>query len=337
MNTKNNITDLATALQGFFTKYLVNIKGSSPHTVSSYRDTIKILCLYLAGGRKAVVLLSLKDITPERITAFLEYLETERNNSVTTRNIRLAAIHSFFRYLASVSPENLYKCQQILNIPFKRAGTREIEYFEFEEIREILKQIDSSTIKGARDYALLLLMFNTGARVQEITLLRISDLHLSSPYSVRLLGKGNKERTCPIWSDTACVLNQYIDMRGVTPGEKKVLFLNQSGTPLTRFGIRYILNKYTRLAAQDNPRLQHKRLHPHSMRHSTAVYLLKSGVDLTTIASWLGHTSPNTTNKYATMDLDMKRQIIAKVEPPTDKSKHTWHQDSDLLTWLENL
>lgn len=335
MNTKNSFTGLSMAIRSFFTKYLKDIKNTSLHTISSYRDTLKLLCLYLAGSHRAVVRLSLDDITPERIIEFLTYLEETRNNSVATRNVRLAAIHSFFRYVASISPENLAKCQQILNIPFKRARTREVEYFEFEEVSAILEKVNRSTPQGARDYSLMLLMFNTGARAQEIVNLRVCDLHLSAPFSVHIVGKGNKERTCPIWANTARILNQYIDLRGVAPTEKKALFINQLGTPLTRFGIRYVLKKYTELAAEGHPRLRKKRLHPHSMRHSTAIHLLKSGVDLCSIASWLGHASPNTTNRYATMDLDMKRKIIAKIESPSKKA--LLHIDPDLMTWLENL
>ena len=291
----------------------------------------------MAGSRRAVVRLTLDDINTDRIIAFLDYIETERHNSTATRNVRLAAIHSFFRYLASVSPEYLCKCQQILSIPFKRKRTREIEYFEFDEISAILKRINRTTSEGARDYALLLLMFNTGARAQEIVNLRVCDLQLSAPFSVHIFGKGKKARTCPLWAGTARILNHCIDAQGIAPRATTALFSNQLGTPLSRFGIRYILNKYTQLAAEDNLTLRHKRLHPHSMRHSTAVYLLKSGVDLSSIASWLGHSSPNTTNRYATMDLDMKRKIIEKIESPAKKSKRPWHRDSDLLTWLENL
>jgi len=337
MNTRNTAADLSIALHGFFNKYLKDIKGTSPHTTSSYRDALKLLCLYLAGSRQAVVRLTLDDINTDRIIAFLDYIETKRHNSAATRNIRLAAIHSFFRYVASVSPEYLCKCQQILSIPLKRARTREIEYFEFDEISTILKKINRTTSEGTRDYALLILMFNTGARAQEIVNLRVCDLHLSAPFSVQIVGKGKKERTCPLWTNTGRILNQYIDAQGIAPGATTALFSNQLGTPLSRFGIRYILNKYTQLAAEDDPILRHKRLHPHSMRHSTAVYLLKSGVDITSIASWLGHASTNTTNRYATMDLDMKRKIIEKVESPAKESKRSWHRDSDLLTWLENL
>jgi len=338
MNNKNTTTDLSIAVHGFFNKYLQDIKGTSPHTNSSYRDTLKLLFLYVAGSRRAVINLTLDNINRDRIIAFLDHIETERHNSAATRNIRLAAIHSFFRYLASVSPEHLCKCQQILSIPFKRTSTREIEYFEFDEISAILKKIDRQTSEGIRDYALLLLMFNTGARAQEIVNLRVCDLRLSAPFSVYIIGKGKKARTCPLWKSTAKILNQYIDVHGIAPRATTALFSNQLGTPLSRFGIRYILNKHTQLAVEDNPTLRHKRLHPHSMRHSTAVYLLKSGVDLSSIASWLGHASPTTTNRYATMDLEMKRKIIEKIESPAaSKSNKSWYKDSDLLTWLENL
>jgi integrase/recombinase XerD len=333
-------TDLAIALQGFLCDYLPAVRGTSIHTIRSYRDTMKLLLTFLAGGNeRTVAKLCIADLEADKIVAFLNQLETVRGNSVATRNVRLAAIHCFFRYVASAFPEHLLRAQHILGVPFKRAGNREIEYLEFDEVDALMKQIDRSTCCGRRDYALLLLMFNTGGRVQETVDLKASDFHLQPPCSVRFFGKGRKERTCPIWNSTAVVLRQHFEDNDIDPRKPQTVFANRMGTALTRFGVRYILDKYARLAAAANPELGAKRLHPHSMRHSTAVHLLKSGVDLNTIASWLGHASPNTTNRYATIDLDMKREAIAKAAPVTGRSKEksSWHTDRKLLAWLESL
>jgi integrase/recombinase XerD len=337
--TKKKSNELAIALKGFFCNYLPRQKGASRHTLKSYRDSLKFLLLFLARDNGSVNALSFEDVDVNRIAAFLEHLETDRHNSIGTRNIRLAAIHSFFRYVASMFPENVFLAQQVLSIPFKRMCTRSIEYLEFEELVAVLEQIDRSTLNGRRDYALITLMFNTGARVQEIVDLKTNDLHLSTPFQVHIFGKGRKERVCPIWANTADILRKYLEERGINQSKPVTLFMNHLGTPLTRFGIRYILEKYVRKAAENNPSLKGKRLHPHSIRHSTAVHLLRSGVDIVTIANWLGHVSIDTTNKYVAIDLEMKRKAIEKTAQPSGKSvSHAlWRNSPDTLAWLESL
>ncbi len=336
-HTKSN--ELGFALQGFFHNYLPQLKGMSPHTVHSYRDSLKLLLLFLSRDNGSVDSLRLDDMTVNAIEAFLNYLETQRHNSTGTRNTRLSAVHSFFRYVATTSPELLYQSQQILSIPFKRTRTRAVEYLEFEELEAVLDKVDRSKPDGRRDYALLVLMFNTGARVQEVLDLKADDLRLSSPFCVHIFGKGRKERICPIWAKTAGILNEYIEERGIDLKTPVTVFTNHRGTPLTRFGVRYILTKYVQKAVDTFPSLKVKRIHPHSIRHSTAVHLLKSGVDLANIASWLGHSSTNTTNKYATIDLEMKREAIAKATPPQGESfsPSSWRKDPHILAWLESL
>jgi site-specific recombinase XerD len=221
--------------------------------------------------------------------------------------------------------------------PFKRARQRAIDYLEYEEIDAILKTINRTTLQGSRDYALLTTMFNTGGRVQEIADLRACDLQLTKPFQVRLFGKGRKERYCPLWPQTAAVLRAFSDQRTLDLRSESRVFLNHRGRPLTRFGIRYILAKCLGLACANTPNLRKKRLHPHSVRHSTAVALLKSGVDLSTISHLLGHASPNTTNRYAKVDLEMKRQAIAKVKPVPRRSRTPWGKDRTILDWLESL
>ena len=214
-----------------------------------------------------------------------------------------------------------------------------MEYFEFTELEAVLGQIDRQSPGGRRDYGLLTFMFNTGARAQEVCDLRANDLCLSPPFSVYIVGKGRKERICPLWTATAHLLRDLLHERRVDPRDPIAVFTNRQGNPLTRFGIRYILAKYARKAQATCRTLQSKRLHPHSMRHSTAVHLLKSGVDLVSIASWLGHASVNTTGRYATIDLDMKRKAIAKAAPPHSEAEQSssWRQDPDILAWLEAL
>ena len=236
-------------------------------------------------------------------------------------------------------PDYLDQSQRILSIPFKRMSTHSIDYLEFDEIMAVFKAIDRSTFDGRRDCALLKLMFNTGARVQEIVDLKANDLQLSRPFSVYIFGKGQKERICPIWPETAQILREYTEEQGIDLRKPVTLFRNHLGRPLTRFGVRYILEKYLRKASLIQPSLKKKSLHPHSIRHSTAVYLLKSGVDLSTIANWLGHASPNTTNKYATMDMEMKQQVLEIAKPLCEEnsSPSTWRKDPDILAWLESL
>ncbi len=331
---------LARALRDFFIDHLPRIRGMSPHTVKSYRDSLALLLRFVAEQlERPVVELDLDDLGPEEILAFLQYLEEGRHNCVATRNVRLAAIHAFVRYLAARHPERLEPCQRVLGIPFKRAGSRAIDYFEYDEIQAVLLAVDRNTVYGRRDYALLATMFNTGARVQEILDLRPRDLQLSKPLQVRLLGKGRKERICPLWPQTATLLQSLLPEWGMDLGSTEALFRNHRGEPLTRFGVRYVLAKYCDRARTGMPSLAAKRLHPHSMRHSTAVHLLKAGVDLTTISHWLGHASVNTTNRYVTIDLEMKRQAIAKAKPIDDgaDSIAPWRSDTSILGWLEAL
>jgi len=329
---------LGAIVRDYFTDYLPRLRGCSPHTIHSYRDSIVLLLRFLAEQRKKPVTgLDLADLDPPGILAFLAHLEKERHNGVSTRNVRLSAIHAFFRFAASRNPEHLDHAQRVLGIPFKRAQQRVIDYLEYEEIESVLKAIDRTTTQGSRDYALLATMFNTGGRVQEIADLRARDLQLTKPFQVRLFGKGRKERYCPLWPQTATLLRSLCGQRKLDLRSDAHVFVNHRGAPLTRFGIRYILAKCLDLALEDAPNLRKKRLHPHSMRHSTAVALLKSGVDLSTISHLLGHASPTTTNRYAKVDLEMKRQAIARIKPVSRRSQTPWSKDSTILDWLESL
>jgi site-specific recombinase XerD len=210
---------------------------------------------------------------------------------------------------------------------------------DFDEIQAVLRAVSLDRENGGRDRALLSLMFNTGARVSEIVGVQTSDLRLMAPFSVLLRGKGRKERTCPLWPETASLLQNLIEQRGLLPTQSAPLFLNDRGGRLTRFGVRLIFNKHTGKAAQRQSSLKNKRLHPHSIRHSTALHLLRSGVDLSTIAHWLGHVSVDTTNKYLSIDLEAKREALAKMKPLLKASRRQkyWHKAPNLIAWLAAL
>lgn len=330
---------LANLLSGFLTDYLPKQRAMSLHTLHSYRDSLKLLLQFVAGKKGDPCGVGIEQLTVERVIAFLDDLEHGRGNKACTRNVRLSAVHSFFRYVGGCQPQYLDQAQRVLSIPFKRTELREIHHLEFAEIQAVLKAIDCSTQAGRRDFALLSLLFNTGARASEIVALNATDLQLTPPPSVLLRGKGRKERTCPLWPETARLLRLHLEEYDIPPERPETVFRNQRGTPLTRFGLRVILRKRVREAASGTPSLRHKRLHPHCLRHSTAVHLLRAGVDLATIARWLGHASLNTTNKYLAVDLDAKRQALAKATPllRTRRSHHDWRQDQNLIAWLENL
>lgn len=319
--------------------YLPRQRALSPHTLQSYRDSLKLLLQFAAGQKGDPSQLAVEELSVEKLTAFLQSLEVGRGNRVSTRNVRLSAIHSFFRYLGGHYPEHLAQVQRILSVPFKRTSTREIEYLDFEEIQTVLKAVDLKKSNGCRDLALLSLMFNTGARVSEVVGLQTADLRLTAPCSVLLRGKGQKERTCPIWPETAGLLQKLIQQHDLPQSQSAPLFLNGCGGRLTRFGVRLILKKYVEKAASRRASLKHKRLHPHSIRHSTATHLLRSGVDLSTIAHWLGHVSVNTTNKYLSIDLEAKREALAKAKPLLKgrRSSTKWRQDRNLIAWLTAL
>ena len=331
---------LASALRAFFGDHLPTIRGLSPHTIRSYRDSAVLLLRFLASTtQRPVTALDVPDLTVEHIVAFLQHLEQQRRVTATTRNVRLAAIHAFARFLAAREPTHLEPAQRLLSIPFKRARPRPIAYLEYEELAAVLASVDRSTRAGRRDYALLATMFNTGARVQEILDLRATDLQLTKPYQLRLMGKGRKVRWCPLWAQTARLLRAGCVERSLDLRSEAPVFVNQRGQPLSRFGVRFILAKYVRQAAPHQPGLARKTLHPHTLRHSTAVHLLKSGVDLPTIAHWLGHASVNTTNRYVTVDLELKRKALAQAPPlgPSRSAPAPWRRDPSILAWLETL
>jgi integrase/recombinase XerD len=308
--------NLGRALVSFFQDYLPAQRGMSAHTVRSYRDAIVLFLRFATQHTgRSVESLDVDDLRPDRVTGFLAQLEDKRGNTVATRNARLAALHTLAKFLVTEHPQHMSTLQAVLAVPFKRgARSMPIEYLEQDEVASLLTSIDRSTTLGKRDYAMFALMFNTGARVQEILDLRASDVRLDAPAQVRLTGKGNRVRVCPIWASTAQLLRPLC-ITSNSNGMVKALFVNHRGEPLTRFGVRYLLRRYIDIASKANPALRDRSIHPHSLRHTTAIHLLKAGVDFASISQWLGHASLNTTMVYARADLDLKRQALLQVFP----------------------
>jgi integrase/recombinase XerD len=337
-------TGLGRSIGRFFQEYLPTLRGMSRHTVSSYRDAMILFLNFAAHDcKRTLESLELADFTADRVVRFLAFLEDTRSNSISTRNARLAAMHTFARFLSSEHPESMPVLQQVIAIPVKRgAQVAPIEYLEKAEIEILLANIDRKTSGGRRDYAMFALMFNTGARVQEIVNLRTRDIRLEAPCQVRFVGKGNKVRICPIWQRTARLLKDLIQKQQNSVGnsDDDHVFLNARGAPMTRFGVRYLLQRLVAACTDMAPTLAGKRIHPHSLRHTTAIHLLKAGVDFATISQWLGHASLNTTMRYARADLDLKRQALAQVFPDIlapPKGGAFAFRDDNITGWLRRL
>lgn len=335
----NPVNPLAKGLHSFFDSYLIQHRNLSRQTVLAYRDAIKLLLRFTAEHhQRSVADLDMEHLTPPVILAFLEHLETHRKVSPSTRNHRLAAIHSLFRHLAGLDPRHFHQCQQVLAIPFKRCGFQPVGYLTKEELTALLAQPDRNTVAGERDYVLLSLLYNTGCRVQELLDLCPGDFTFDNPAFVRIQGKGRKERLCPLWPQTAALVKGWLLERGESLRSERPLFWNQRGEPMTRFGVRHLLKTYQKKAAPNMPSLGRKDLHPHTLRHTTAVHLLQSGVEVNLIRTILGHASITTTNRYAEIDLEMKRKALDQANSgASDEGPSAWKKDRDLLTWLESL
>jgi site-specific recombinase XerD len=334
-------TDLAGPIRGFFEHHLVSQRGLSGHTVLAYRDGLKLFLTFATERcRKPCTRLHVDDLTADLVRRFLEHLETARHNTVRTRNSRLAAIHSFFRYLASLEPRCIAHCQTVLAVPFKRYAHRVPEYLEREEVLSVFENIDRRKALGRRDDALLRLLYNTGMRAQELVDLDANHVRFSRPWSVRIQGKGHRERTCPLWKETIQAMRSYLDERAVRPLDAVPLFVNSKGARLTRFGLRCIIDRRVAAAAERCPSLTTRTITPHTIRHTTAMHLLQSGVELNMIRSWLGHASIETTHGYVEIDLEMKRKTLQSCEgllPKTESTGPSWRRDPDLLEWLARL
>ncbi len=334
---------LGTLVRSFFIDYLQVQKGLRMASIRSYRDGFRLFLSFLAqNARKRIARLSLEDLTVESVLRFLRHLEEERHNHIRTRNHRLAILRTFFDYLAGRIPEMLEVAQKVAAIPTKRVSPHETQYLTHGEVRSILS---SPLLKGPqaqRDRALLLFLYNTGARVQEVADLSVTALDLESPPRVRLKGKGGKWRTCPLWQETAHQLRALLPHDD--PGDcERPVFLSRRGTGLSRFGIYKIVRRHAQ-HLRDGPAGQHGQHHvtPHVFRHTTAVHLLESGVEINVIRGWLGHVSLETTNLYAEITVKTKQEALARCEVPLEASEvlqrePVWRNDENLLNWLESL
>ena len=333
---------LARALVKYFQAYLPTLRGMSHHTIHSYRDAIVLYLRFVAAQtRQSLDRLDLEDMTADHVAAFLADLERTRHCSIATRNARLAALHTFARFAASCAPEHLAELQRVLALPFKRGAQRApVEFLTQKEVEALLTAPKPTTPALDRDLTLFALMLNTGARVQEICDLRVADVRVQPPYQVRLHGKGGKVRLCPIWAHTARRLRRLIAHAMWSTESDQPLFVNLRGERLTRFGVYYLLKKRIDHCSAAIDTTRGRRIHPHVLRHTTAVHLLKAGVDFATISQWLGHASLNTTLGYARADMDMKRQALAQVFPDAPRPPRGGRvglDRIDVVDWLRRL
>ncbi len=336
----NRTTSLPTLLRSFFEEYLAAQRDVSTNTIYAYRDSIKLLLLFAAqrSGRQ-VIRLRIEDLGAETVLAFLGHLEAERKNCVATRNSRLVAVHRFFSYVADRDPRQLDLCRRVLDIPVKKTVSSAMTYLDREEMKALLASPKPADRFGLRDTALLIFMYNTGARASETVGLSVEDIRFETPAAVRIFGKGRKERTCPLWPETVDALRSYLDQRNDERRSEAPLFLNGHGKRLGRFGVVVIVKRHVAVAARSQPSLSHKRVSPHTLRHTAAMHLLQAGVELNVIKSWLGHVSITTTSQYVEIDMAMKREALERCEPPVPEPSgdSPWHSRKDIIEWLDDM
>jgi integrase/recombinase XerD len=335
----NNRGALGSWIRRFLMEYLVGERNLARNTQQSYRDAVRLLVTFVAAKtRKKVDELLVPDVDADMLRAFLRHIEEKRKCSVSSRNQRLAAIHALAGFIAERCPEYLDWCAQLRIVKAKRSAPKPVCYLEKPEIDALLDAPNPATKLGSRDRALLLFLYNSGARAEEAATLCVEglsqysggDLTLSS---VRLHGKGGKVRTCPLWASTTAALRSLVAARS---GTERV-FLNRRSEPLTRFGIHEIVTRYARTAMSQVPEMRKKRIGPHTIRHTTATHLLRAGVDINTIRAWLGHVSINTTNIYAETDLEMKAKALGLCEVKNNRSPKRWRDNPDLMSFLAQI
>ena len=335
MSTTATAPDFATLVREFFYQRLIAQQNASARTVASYRDTFRLLLHFFADRRgRPPTALTLADLDAPAVLVFLDHLERERGNSIPTRNVRLAALRSFLKYASARNPTCLPAVQRVLAIPTKRFQRRLLGYLSREEMAAILAAPPESTWGGQRDRVLWGVMYNTGIRVSEAIGLRRSDVELSPSRTVRIEGKGRKQRVIPLWPSTAARLREWLPRIGQESSSP--LFPNVHGGALSRSGVEDRLQKAVEIAGAQCPTLKGRRISPHTLRHTTAMHLLQSGVDITVIALWLGHEGTATTHRYIEANLALKEQALSRIEempsPPL-----RYRADDELLRFLEGL
>ena len=333
-------TDFSIHVTSFLTHYLAAQRNLSPNTIKAYRDVFTLLLRFCRDVRGiAPEKLRLEQIDVSLVEAFLDHLEMERKSSPPTRNHRLATLHAFFRYVQAEEPAHMVQCQRILAIPLRRHVRPTVGYLSKDELAEILAQPDMRTLEGRRDAVLLSVLYDTGARVQELIDLSVADVRLDPPAQLRLMGKGRKMRAVPLMDNTIPLVRDHLQENHLVRPEQfdKPLFQNARGQRLSRSGIRYILQKYLGRARCKVPSLNRK-VSPHTLRHAKGMHLLQSGISLDMIRDFLGHVDVKTTQIYARANLEMKRSALEKITDPSPvRTIPAWQQNKDLLDWLRSL
>lgn len=332
---KNNIQTL---IQKYFLQWLMAQRNVSPETIKSYRDTFRLYLRYIETYHAASpTKMSVVHFDADHVLGFLSYLSKERGNSPVTINSRLAALHSFIKYVLFELPEYSGLLNRSLMVPFRKTARRQMEFLTEDEFAALKNVCKTDTALGRRDMLMLLLLYNTGVRVSELVGLKLGDIHIDSQNTtayIRINGKGRKERHVPLWKSTARYLADY--MRDHNGNETSNLFANCLDGKLTRSGVRYRLNCLQKKASGMVPSLAKKNITPHTFRHTTALRMLQSGVDISTIAIWLGHESIITTHKYMEADLEMKRRALEKMGDPGQLSYH-FTLDASIMVFLDSL
>lgn len=332
---------LGALLYGFFENHLKAQKGLSPATIRSYRDAVRLFLTFVAKDhRRKLTRLVLGDLTAERVGRFLNALETERGNHIRSRNQRLTALKGFFDYLAAQVPEAWEEAERVMAMPTKRVPPPRTFFLERDEVEALFAQMPATGPYALRDRTLLVFLYNTGARVQEVADLRVDNLELDRR-RVHLHGKGDKWRACPLWEQTVLLLRELLDTPAQLEQDRPV-FVSQRGQALTRFGIYKLVRRHTRELTPRGPASQRPGISPHLFRHTTATHLLEAGVEPNVIRDWLGHVSLETTNRYAEINIAMKEKALEACSPPTHiaggfPKRAIWRDDPSLLKWLQSL
>ena len=328
-----NPSEFCTLVQRFFAERLMAQQNASLRTVAAYRDTFRLLLAYAQDTLgKAPTALSLGEFDAHLILGFLDHLESARHNSIRSRNARLAALRAFAHYVALQCPAALHLTQQILAIPAKRYEKPMLGFLSRDEMQAVLDAPNTATWYGQRDRLMLAVLYNSGARVSELIGIRVADVTLDGPACVRMHGKGRKQRTVPLWKETAAPIRDWVRRQSLRPDQ--ALIPNRHGQPMTRSNVAERLAIAVEIATNRFPALKKRRLSPHSVRHTTAMHLLQAGVDITIIALWLGHENPVTTHGYVEADLTMKERALAAVEPLLMR-KSRYRPTDKLLKFLE--
>jgi integrase/recombinase XerD len=334
-NSKSQTPEFATLIQRFFVERLIEQRNASPMTIASYRDTFRLFFQYVKSRRKkSAASISFDEFDAVLISQFLNFLEKERGNCIRTRNARLTAIHSFAKYVAQNCPEAIGQAQQILSIPLKRFEKPLLGFLSRSETQSILNAPDASSWVGQRDRILLAVLYNTGARVSELISIKVDDVVLDRAPSIRLHGKGRKQRTVPLWKETAASVRKWIQSQNLT--NEHPLLPNRLGEPMTRANVAERINIAVDCATGKCKSLKNRSISPHTFRHATAMHMLQAGVHITVIALWLGHESPASTHGYIEADTTMKQKAINSVPAPK-VGKNRYQPTESILKFLESL